>query len=301
MHGKTLFVHDLEVTIVRPEGLRAGFNASRAGSASGLHQAGEQWASPRFMIQRHTHPVWELYLQVHGLSRWVADGERYTLAPGHLLAVGPGVVHHLAEQPAGNHHFSFAAVDVDVVLARHPALGPTWRAAPRVACRPDGQSLMEPFAQLVGELTVTRPHAEEGLCLAVDRLVVEATRIFSAQAPTHELAVHPAVHLVRDLLDRDCARHWTLAELAERARLAPTYLAALFARQVGMPPLRYLNERRIDRARQLLRTSDLPVTAISIELGFGSPQHFARVFRRATGCTPREYRNARSDGPALEG
>jgi transcriptional regulator GlxA family with amidase domain len=95
---------------------------------------------------------------------------------------------------------------------------------------------------------------------------------------------------VQDLLDRDYARRWTLRELADRVGLAPTYLSGQFTADVSQPPHRYLLERRVDRARQLLETSELSITAIGIEVGFGSGQHLARVFRRLTGYTPREYR-----------
>jgi AraC-like DNA-binding protein len=99
---------------------------------------------------------------------------------------------------------------------------------------------------------------------------------------------------VRALLDREYRRHWTLAELAGRVGLAPTYLAGLFTRELGMPPHRYLKERRVGRARQLLRGSDLPVTAIALETGFASGQHLARVFRDVTGHSPRQYRSLAS-------
>jgi AraC-like DNA-binding protein len=290
------FVHDLQVPVSRPTGLRAGFHAQLsqpaggAHQASGVHHAGEQWAPARFLIRRHTHPVWELYLQVHGLSRWTAAGRRYTLAPGHLFAVAPGVVHHMAEESAANHHFYFAGIDTALVFGRHPALAHRWRDLPPALHRADAQPLAGPFAQLARELTAKRPYREEGLALAADRLVLEASRLLAPGAAAPELAVHPAIGQVRTLLHRDYARGWTLAELADRAGLAPTYLAGLFVREVGMPPHRYLNERRVERARQLLRTSDLSITAIGIEVGFGSGQHLARVFRQVSGCTPREYR-----------
>jgi AraC-like DNA-binding protein/mannose-6-phosphate isomerase-like protein (cupin superfamily) len=284
------FVHDLQVPVSRPAGLRAGFHAYLTNSMSGLHHAGEQWAPARFLIKQHTHRVWELYLQLHGLSRWTAAGRHFTLAPGHLFAVAPGVVHHMAEQTASNHHFYFAAIDTTAVLTRHPAFAPRWQDLPPAMHQPDAQALADPFAQLVRELVAKRLYPDQGLCLAVDRLVLEVSRLLAPDESVPELPIHPAISQVRRLLDGDYARRWTLAELAGRVGLAPTYLAGLFTGEVGMPPHRYLNERRIERARQLLRTSDLSMTALSIEVGFGSAQHFARVFRQLSGCSPREYR-----------
>jgi AraC-like DNA-binding protein len=289
------FVSDLQVStksgISRPAGLRAGFHAEPSATASGLRHAGEQWAPKRFLIRRHTHPFWELYLQVHGVSRWTAVGRRFALGPGHLFGVAPGVVHHMVEESTANHHFYYAGIAPGPTLARHPGLAALWPTLPPVVHQADGAALADPFQQLIRELTTRRAHPDEGLALAVDRLVLEVTRLLGPDGETPELAVHPAVARVRALLDREYQRHWTLAELADLVGLAPTYLAGLFAREVGQPPHRYLNERRVERARQLLRATDLPVTAIAFEVGFGSGQHLARVYRQLTGASPRDHRH----------
>jgi AraC-like DNA-binding protein len=290
------FVHELKAparpVISRPTGLRAGFHAEPGTTVSGLRHAGEQWAPRRFLIRGHAHPVWELYLQVHGISRWTAAGQRFTLGPWHLLGVAPGVVHRMAEESAGGLHFYYAGIDPRPSLARHPALAASWPVLPPAVHRAACAGLADPFQQLTRELTARRALRDVGLALAVDRLVLEVARLLGPGREAPELAGHPAVARVRALLDREYQRRWTLAELADVAGLAPGYLAGRFAREVGQPPHRYLTERRVERARHLLRTSDLPVTAIALEVGFGSGQHLARVYRQLTGASPRDHRPA---------
>ncbi|MBA3716569.1 MAG: helix-turn-helix transcriptional regulator [Pyrinomonadaceae bacterium] len=55
----------------------------------------------------------------------------------------------------------------------------------------------------------------------------------------------------------------------------------------------YVVERRIARAKLLLRTTTLPVTEIALRIGCANQQHFSTLFRRATGTTPTAYRAAR--------
>ncbi|GAA1578302.1 AraC family transcriptional regulator [Kribbella hippodromi] len=251
--------------------------------------AGEQWAPEHFLIEPHVHPVWEIYLQQHGTTHWMAGGESYVLHPGHLFAVPPGLIHHLAGR-SGNHHFYFAAVDLEPVVRRHPALAPHW---PTTVVHTEAGELAYAFAQLVRELTTRYEYTDLGLELAVDHLILAVSR---ALAPTAvpQLAMHPAVRTVKRLLDQEFHEHWTLRELADRVGLAPAYLAELFANELGQPPHRYLSERRIDRARQLLEASDVTITALALSLGFSSSQHFARAFRQHTGSTPTAFRASRS-------
>lgn len=273
------------MSLSRPDGLRAGFHADVHDPVSGLVHAGEQWVPERFLIEPHEHPVWEIYLQLHGGTRWVAGGESYLLQPGHLFAVPPKLEHHLAGA-SGNHHFYFAAVDLDPVVRRHPSLAVDW---PAVVVHREAGEVAYAFAQLVRELTTRYEYAAIGLSLAVDHLVLAVNR---AMAPTAapQLAIHPAVRTVKRLLDQEFDQRWTLRRLADRVGLAPSYLAELFTDHLGQPPHRYLNERRIDRARQLLDTTDLTITAIAQSLGYSSSQHFARTFRAHTGTTPTAYR-----------
>ncbi|MFF0344190.1 AraC family transcriptional regulator [Kribbella sp. NPDC004875] len=277
------------MSLYRPSGLRAGFHAEGFDPASGLRHAGEQWAPQQFLIEPHQHSVWEIYLQQHGTTHWMAGGESYVLHPGHLFAVPPGVTHHLAGR-SGNHHFYFAAVDLDAVGRRQPALARPW---PKTVVHREAGELAHAFAQLVRELATRYEYAETGLALAVDHLVLAVSRSLAPVA-VPQLAMHPAVRAVKRLLDQEFHERWTLRELADRAGLAPAYLAELFAGELGQPPHRYLSERRIERARQLLETSDITITGLALSLGFSSSQHFARVFRQFTGTTPTAFRSQSS-------
>jgi AraC-like DNA-binding protein len=278
-------------TLTRPTGLRAGFHAEVDDPVSGLVHAGEQWVPEQFLIEPHEHPVWEIYLQLHGTTHWVAGDESYVLQPGHLFAVPPYLNHHLAGR-SGNHHFYFAAIDLAPVVRRQPALATPW---PKLVVHRESGELAYAFAHLVRELTTRYEYADTGLALAVDHLVLAVNRaITPAAAP--QLAMHPAVRTVKRLLEQEFHERWTLKQLADRVGLAPSYLAELFVDHLGQPPHRYLNERRIERARQLLEGSDLTITGLAISLGYSSSQHFARVFRQLTGTTPTAYRSSSSAG-----
>jgi AraC family transcriptional regulator len=102
-----------------------------------------------FLIEPHQHEVWEFYLQLHGVTRWVVGRQTYTLHPGHGFAVPPGLEHHLTGR-SGSHHFYFAAIDLRAVARRQSKLALEW---PAVVLHFEAGDLGYAFAQLVRELT----------------------------------------------------------------------------------------------------------------------------------------------------
>ncbi len=84
-----------------------------------------------------------------------------------------------------------------------------------------------------------------------------------------------------------------LSRLAAAAGLSPSHFARAFRAAVGQPPHRYMVRLRIERARQLLEQTRLPVTEVASRCGFEQTTHFATMFRKVTGQSPRAYRAAR--------
>lgn len=82
----------------------------------------------------------------------------------------------------------------------------------------------------------------------------------------------------------------TLSDLAGVAGLSPHHFAGAFRASTGITPHRYLMERRLARACDLLADNDAPVTMIAHGLGFASHGHFTATFRRLIGVTPSQYR-----------
>jgi AraC-like DNA-binding protein len=91
----------------------------------------------------------------------------------------------------------------------------------------------------------------------------------------------------------------SVAQLAEWVRCTPDYLSWIFHRQTGATLIQYINEQRLSQAKHLLDTTALNVKEIAVAIGFADAGYFARLFRRATGVTPREYRKRKTGvGPA---
>ncbi len=108
--------------------------------------------------------------------------------------------------------------------------------------------------------------------------------------------LHPAVAQATKVLESSPRRAWTLTELAEVASVERTHLVRLFQRELGIPPIAYLNQLRQQEAARLLVQTNLPISRIGMEVGWDDAAYFARRFKAAYGLSPSAYR-----GRALAG
>jgi len=81
-----------------------------------------------------------------------------------------------------------------------------------------------------------------------------------------------------------------LEGLARAAGLSPFHFAKLFKQSTGSTPHQYIVQRRLERATELLRSTEVNLSEVALECGFADQSHFANVFRRFVGVTPSQYR-----------
>ena len=92
------------------------------------------------------------------------------------------------------------------------------------------------------------------------------------------------------LMDSRYAENLTLPQIAAAANYAPNYFSGEFARAYGLTPMEYLRERRLRRARELLRTGSLSIKEIACLVGIGDQYYFSKVFSARNGLSPSKYR-----------
>lgn len=112
---------------------------------------------------------------------------------------------------------------------------------------------------------------------------------------TSSAAADPRIATVLVHLHANYRRRVTLEQLGKLIHASPAHMRDLFKRTIGQSPIAYLQNVRLEKARQLLRATDLPVGEIARETGWEDQTAFGRVFRKRNGLAPAEYRaSARS-------
>jgi AraC-like DNA-binding protein len=102
----------------------------------------------------------------------------------------------------------------------------------------------------------------------------------------------------RDTMDRGFANPLDIPALARVARVSPAHFSRQFRATFGEPPHSYLRRRRVERAMELLRETECPVTEICFKVGFQSLGTFSRTFHAIVGESPSAYRTRFRDAGA---
>ena len=103
-------------------------------------------------------------------------------------------------------------------------------------------------------------------------------------------AGRPLVDVVSSVVSRYPAMQFTVQDIARAAHMSPNHFSMLFSRHTGQSFVKFLNEKRLFLAEELLRDLTLDIKQVAERAGFEDANYFARLFKKKTGLTPREWR-----------
>jgi two-component system, response regulator YesN len=118
------------------------------------------------------------------------------------------------------------------------------------------------------------------------KLVTAGGQDFSNRTPIREAIDYINLNLKNELSQK---------EVAEHVHLNASYLSVLFKEHVKMTFSEYLTRRRIQRAKDLLISTNLPINEIAEESGYRTAKYFIKIFKELEGMTPSAYRKANDE------
>ena len=95
---------------------------------------------------------------------------------------------------------------------------------------------------------------------------------------------------VKEFINANLEEDLSLAEIAAVSDLSQYHFARAFRTSTGLTPQQYLMRQRVERAKELLASDELPIVEISLRTGFKNQSHFTTLFRKLTNCTPKSWR-----------
>ncbi|MDR1001199.1 MAG: response regulator [Clostridiales bacterium] len=88
----------------------------------------------------------------------------------------------------------------------------------------------------------------------------------------------------------------SLNDTARYVNISPSYFSALFSRETGRSFINFLTECRMNKAKELLRCSDIPSSEVSAAVGYKDPHYFSYLFKKTQHCTPMQFRSPQNKG-----
>ena len=156
-----------------------------------------------------------------------------------------------------------------------------------------GPSVMSPTLQLVNELGrgagADKVFARKLASVVVDQ-ILRVLAGDSGQRISPDRLQLGRLNAVVDWVAKNLDKAITNAILAERAGLSEPHFRHMFAKAMGISPIRYVQQQRVERARELLANTNLPIAHLASECGFVSQSYLTTCFRTTYGMTPARFR-----------
>ncbi len=163
----------------------------------------------------------------------------------------------------------------------------------------DGGWIAQFMHQAVAESHARRPGGEAMLARMSEMMFVDAVRRYTASLPPdspgwlaglRDRLIGRALALLHEQPGQD----WTIEELGRRIGLSRSALHERFVQLIGVPPMQYLAQWRMQAAARMLLDTRATVATIALEVGYDSEAAFARAFKRLVGKPPAAWRRERS-------
>jgi len=233
---------------------------------------------------------------------WVMSEEQTEcLGPGDLVFIEPGRDHVLASQPPGRQPPPGAARTLLLCgyceFTRETGT-PLLDIFPSLTIVREEEMLKHPWLkstldQLSAEYSSQQPGAELVVNKLTEVVLVELIRINfgrDEQGRFVQALSDKRIGKALQNLHNKPGTAWTLEKMAEEVSMSRAAFAKRFKTLVGQPMFEYLTALRVQRAKELLQETKLPLYEISGRVGYESDLAFTKTFKKHTGTTPTRYR-----------
>jgi AraC-like DNA-binding protein len=262
----------------------------------------KEWRA--YEMADHSHPSLEIMYVISGRCRveiGPGTGPRraYELRKGEFIFLDAAVPHRLVVPETCrmlNVEFRFVGgaggfPSLGELAAEDSAL------AALLACPRDHLVLREPhdvyhaLKSLVLELD--NPERRDPMIrILFAELLLRVAALYRESAEAGESGAERYVRQAAAFMREHYDRPLRVADIAASVNLHPVYLQRVFKRSTGRSVMAYLTAFRIEKAKMLLRQTDIPAGDIADYVGIGSRQYFHDLFRKHTGMTPAAYRRS---------
>ncbi|MBP3474948.1 MAG: AraC family transcriptional regulator [Lachnospiraceae bacterium] len=246
----------------------------------------------------HSHPFSELFYVVNGNGSFIAEGREFPVSKNDMVVINPQVEH--TEKSRSTSPLEYIVLGID-------GLSFSFENMTGV---PNAISVQNTFGT-IHKYNVQNTNACSYLNIMLEEIsakkenyetvcqsLLEVLLICMLRNDNLSIIQNSSTVLnrecmqIKNYLDSNYSENITLDSLAALTHMNKYYLAHAFTKYTGIPPINYLLQKRIQEGKSLLESTAYSIAQISSMLGFSSQSYFSQAFKKATGKTPIQHRNA---------
>lgn len=252
----------------------------------------------------HSHSFSELFYVVHGSGTFLTEGMEFSVCENDMVIINPYVQH--TEKSLYTTPLEYIVLGIDGLAFSFEKIASVQDSVMVQTAWGDvykyntQNSYVYAYLNIMLEEITKREENYEAVCqnlLEVILLCMLRNDNLSIVHTGNDILSRECVQ-IKNYLDANYAENITLDTLASISHMNKYYMAHAFTRYVGVSPITYLLQKRIEEGKSLLGSTSHSISQISTILGFSSQSYFSQAFKKATGRTPVQYRNECKRGSA---
>ena len=250
----------------------------------------------------HAHSYWQIATVSYGCGFVMLDDESYSVSEGDVIIISPETTHMLYVEDLTMTTYEFKFDTKDSFLLHQ------LQNLPQII-KGIGNDAIELSRKAVHEAQDAKLHSEQLVAYIIAEIVLILSRFSSDNTEKEsngsyadmlvEYENDPCAAKVRKIIEDSYSTPISTSTIAKSLFLSTSYICRKFFNSYHTTPLKYLSLLRLEKARQLLESSELSITEIALMVGFTDIHYFSRSFKSHTGLSPSEYRDRAKSGYAV--
>ena len=232
----------------------------------------------------HKHDFCQILYLYEGRAEIKVGDVMYQVKSGSFLVIHPGQVHQFHFPSAKEVRCSVCQIKV---YFREDFFD--WKSLPPVVdtslFRSELETVLELLIKVNGSRFLDVEQSLSGLYLYLFQIIKASASSRPADRDI-DLRIKAALHLIHSQPER----HFSVADLSKAVSLDESYFIRLFRKNISVSPVRYIIEKRMERAKNLMLFSSAGLQEIARETGYDYYHHFSNQFKKWIGVTPKQFK-----------
>lgn len=242
--------------------------------------------------ESNSHTFYELLYFYKGRGSVFVDGKEYHVNSGNLVVYYPGVVHREQTSIDSPFQFAFLAFEISKALEGNFIFLPSKASGPIVNPGKYHYQLEDKFSQLLNEAKIHIDGYEVMCDSLLSSIIIQISRIEAANKIDYSDSNESLK--IKSFIDNNYTKNLTLESLSQIVYISKHHLAHMFKNKIGVPPISYLINKRMDEAKRLLTETNMGILEISNIIGYENQNYFSQLFKKIVGESPLHYRQHNS-------